>query len=194
MCCRYWIGPDMVEQIQELLQNIAYPTGKCITRKDIRPSETAPVIHEENGRFRISETRWGFPSFGKNSLIINARAESVLDKKLFYNGIHYHRAAIPALGFYEWSQNKEKNLFYRGDSSVIYMAGIMDCLAQETRFVILTTQANESMRYVHDRMPLVLENHQVEDWIHNERATQQLLKHTPVILERQAEFEQMRLF
>lgn len=104
------------------------------------------------------------------------------------------RAVIPASGFYEWNRNKEKNLFFRRDSSVIYMAGFMDYFNQESRFVILTTQANETMFCVHDRMPLILEHDQIEDWICDETAVNQLLKQQSVSLERQTEYEQMTLF
>lgn len=194
MCCRYWIGPDMMEEIRRLLMRIDNTANKYTSTTDIRPSEKAPIIYDNNGTIKMSETRWGYPSFGNGGLVINARAESVWNRKLFHNGIHYHRAVIPASGFYEWNRNKEKNLFFRKDSSVIYMAGFMDYFNQESRFVILTTQANETMFCVHDRMPLILEHDQIEDWICDETAVNQLLKQQSVRLERQTEYEQMTLF
>ena len=59
-------------------------------------------------------------------LVINARVETVLDKPSFQNGILYHRLLIPAGGFYEWNSLKEKSIFTRLDSSVLYMAGFCD--------------------------------------------------------------------
>ena len=54
------------------------------------------------------------------------KVETVLDKPSFQNGILYHRLLIPAGGFYEWNSLKEKSIFTRLDSSVLYMAGFCD--------------------------------------------------------------------
>ena len=63
----------------------------------------------------------------------------------------------------------------------------------EHRFVILTTAANASMEPVHDRMPLILEENQIKDWICENSKTEELLKKTPPLLEREGEYEQMKL-
>ena len=60
--------------------------------------------------------------------------------------------------------------------------------------MVLTTAANESMKPVHDRMPLLLEQDEIESWIFEEQQTADLLKKTPALLERRADFEQMSLF
>lgn len=116
-----------------------------------------------------------------------------MDKPAFYNGIRYHRVIIPANGFYEWNSWKEKNTFTRFDSSVLFMAGFCDYLENERRFVILTTKANDSMKQIHDRMPLVLEREQLNDWF-DDKKVNELLCQTPVLLKREAEYEQQSLF
>ena len=136
----------------------------CFAR-DIRPTEWAPVLTWSENGIRLSSQRWGYPGIRNTGVIINARAESVRDKKIFENGIRYHRAVIPASHFYEWNTNKEKSTFRRSDGKVLYMAGFFDMLENEERFVILTTQANKSMQNVHDRMPLILEKDQIELWL-----------------------------
>ena len=83
--------------------------------------------------------------------------------------------------------------FNRSDASVLYLAGFCDWFDNERRFVILTTAANESMIKVHDRMPLILEKEQMEDWFDNEKM-QVILRQEPVMLKRQAEYEQLSLF
>ena len=100
---------------------------------------------------------------------------------------------IPASGFYEWNRLREKNTFTRSNASVLYLAGFCDWFDNERRFVILTTAANESMIKVHDRMPLILEKEQLEDWFDNEKM-QVILRQGPVMLKRQAEYEQLSLF
>ncbi|OUP63295.1 hypothetical protein B5F13_10935 [Drancourtella sp. An177] len=165
----------------------------CFAR-DIRPTEWAPVLTWSENGIRLSSQRWGYPGIRNTGVIINARAESVRDKKIFENGIRYHRAVIPASHFYEWNTNKEKSTFRRSDGKVLYMAGFFDMLENEERFVILTTQANKSMQNVHDRMPLILEKDQIELWLRNGKAIDEILRQIPAELKRHAEYEQMMLF
>ena len=155
MCSRYYIDLDMMEEISRVVQNI---DGRIrLTQGDIRPTDVAPVIGQSEHRLELGMCRWGYPlSKGKNP-VINARVETVMDKPSFQNGILYHRLLIPAGGFYEWNSLKEKSTFTRPDSSVLYMAGFCDWFENERRFVILTTTANNSMKKIHDRMPLILE-------------------------------------
>ena len=191
MCSRYYVDPDMMEEIIKVVQKIDQKIHP--TRKDIRPTDFAPVIGQSEYGLELSMCRWGYPlSKGKN-LVINARVENVMDKPSFQNGILYHRLLIPAEGFYEWNNQKEKSTFSRSDSSVLYMAGFCDWFENERRFVILTTAANDSMKKIHDRMPLILEKEQIADWFDNSKMSA-LLYQTPALLNRQAEYEQQSLF
>ena len=101
---------------------------------------------------------------------------------------------IPAKGFWEWNKSKEKFSFERPDAQVMFMAGCYDCFDGQERFVILTTEANPSIKPVHDRMPLILERNELEDWVTDDGAAEYFLHKTPVLLEREAEYEQMSLF
>ena len=191
MCSRYYIDPDMMEEISRVVQNIDRRIR--LTQGDIRPTDVAPVIGQSEYGLELSMCRWGYPlSKGKN-LVINARVENVMDKPSFQNGILYHRLLIPADGFYEWNSQKEKSTFSRSDSSVLYMAGFCDWFKNERRFVILTTAANDSMKKTHDRMPLILEREQIADWFDNSKMSA-LLYQTPALLNRQTEYEQQSLF
>ena len=126
--------------------------------------------------------------------MINARAESVLEKPLFRQGVESRRIILPASGFYEWNAWKEKNIFRNRAGRILYMAGICDLFSEGERFVIVTTGANESMRPVHERMPLILEPDQAEDWLYDSAATEDILHSTPALLVRELPYEQMRLF
>ena len=191
MCSRYYIDPDMMDKISKVVQNT---NGRIrLTQGDIRPTDAAPVIGQSGHGLELDMCRWGYPmSKGKN-LVINARSETVLDKPSFQNGILYHRLLIPASGFYEWNSLKEKSTFTRSDSSVLYMAGFCDWFENERRFVILTTTANDSMKKIHDRMPLILEREQISDWFDNSKMPV-LLYQTSTLLNRQTEYEQQSLF
>ena len=74
------------------------------------------------------------------------------------------------------------------------MAGFYDLTDGGERFVIITTQANASVIKVHDRMPLILEKSQIKDWLSDDSAVENLLRQTPVLLDRETEYEQQTLF
>ena len=193
MCGRYYIDSDMADEIEKVVHDIDQRIRQEHFAGDIFPTNVAPIIEKSEHGLKLDVCRWGYPlSKGKN-LVINARVESVLDKPSFKNGIQYHRILIPASGFYEWNQLKEKNMFTRSDSTVMYLAGFCDWFENERRFVILTTAANESMRKVHDRMPLILEKEQLRDCFSNDKM-EAILHQKSVMLKRQAEYEQQSLF
>ena len=77
---------------------------------------------------------------------------------------------------------------------MLYMAGLYNRYQDEDRFVILTTSANESMKPIHDRMPLLLERDEISKWLFEDRLTEAFLQKTPALLERRTDFEQMSLF
>lgn len=193
MCGRYYIDSDMADEIEKVVHDIDQRIRQEHFAGDIFPTNVAPIIEKSEHGLKLDVCKWGYPlSQGKN-LVINARAESVMDKPSFRNGILYHRILIPASGFYEWNSQKEKSTFSRSDSSVLYMAGFCDWFENERRFVILTTAANDSMKKTHDRMPLILEREQIADWFDNSKMSA-LLYQTPALLNRQTEYEQQSLF
>ena len=138
---------------------------------DITPGISPIIIAKQanlavNDNFNIEMQKmfWGIPS-KEGKLIINARAESALEKPLFYDGIRNNRCVIPAVSFYEWNKDKIKVTFSKSDNSIFYLAGFYLEKEGKKHFVILTTKANESVIAVHHRMPLFFEANQVKDWI-----------------------------
>ena len=106
--------------------HIGFSPGNRGTRHDIRPSDSAWIIGRKMGsrELAVSMGRWGFLTRDQK-LMINARAESVFDRKLFREGVLHHRIAVPAAGFYEWNAEKEKNCFQR-PGGILFMAGLAD--------------------------------------------------------------------
>lgn len=194
MCGVYYIDDETVKDIESLVSAADRWIHENLPGKDIYPTNYAPVMTGQTEGLKLSRQRWGYPGIHKKGVVFNARAESVMEKQMFANGIRYHRAVIPARHFYEWSANREKNTFSRPDRKPLFLAGFFDILENEERFVILTTRANDSMRRIHDRMPLILEQEQLEDWIYNVSSAKKLLSQTPARLKRQVDFEQMTLF
>ena len=141
----------------------------------------------------MSAMFWGVTQKDKK-LVINARAESALEKPMFSDSVERRRLVIPAAGFYEWDKDKNKVTFYSKDKSPIYLAGFYQLSDNKDSFVILTTAANESMIKVHDRMPLMIEKNAVKDWIFDTDAAKEMLHMKMPLLESHQEYEQMKLF
>lgn len=198
MCGRYYVDDDTAREIEKLVRQVDEKMRRteCIHLKagDIHPSEVAPIIANDHDDLCCKWQRWGFPGFSGKQLIFNARSESALEKKMFKESVEHRRVIVPATWFYEWNRNKEKNIFYRDGQPVLYMAGLYNRYQDEDRFVILTTAANESMKPVHDRMPLLLERDEIGKWLFEDSLTKTFLQKTPALLERRADFEQMSLF
>ncbi|MCD8170488.1 MAG: SOS response-associated peptidase [Clostridiales bacterium] len=142
----------------------------------------------------IQKMRWGFKAPGGKGLVFNARSESVLEKRMFRDSVSHRRVAVPVSWFYEWNQSKEKYTFTREDGQVLFLAGSYSKYEDGDHFVILTTQANQSMAPVHSRMPLVLERDQVRDWIMDEDGFRGMLEQVPARLSKSCEYEQQTLF
>ena len=200
MCGRYYIDDDTAREIEKLVRQVdermrqAPAAGSPLQAKDIHPSEMAPVLAADGQSLCCRWQKWGFPGFHGKQLIFNARSESALEKKMFRESVEQRRVVVPAAWFYEWNKDKEKNIFYRKGQPVLFMAGLYNRYQDGDRFVILTTEANDSMRPVHDRMPLVLERDEIPKGLHADQLAGALLQKTPPLLKRRMAFEQMSLF
>lgn len=144
---RYLLG-EMAEEVEE--------------RAEIFPTNSTPLIMPGN---ELVHHRWGFVEpFAKRPLI-NARAESVLEKPTFSQSFRTARCLVPATAFFEWEKVGEEKLKRKisvSDIPIFSMAGILKTYQDEngkpyTAFSIITTDANDQMRSIHDRMPVILE-------------------------------------
>ncbi len=191
MCGRYYADDDTTREIARLVGEID-KTGT--EAGDILPSRQAAVITGLGHPLAAARMAWGFPKFDGKGLVINARAESALEKRSFRESVLHRRCVIPARGFYEWNKEKEKFTFERPDRDVLFMAGCFCPFDGQDRFVILTTAANPSVSPVHSRMPLILERDELTAWVRDDTAAARLLEKAPVMLTRKTEYEQLRLF
>lgn len=149
------------------------------SRYNVAPTTPIAIVRD-TGEARIAETAtWGFtPSWAKalddGPRPINARSETVAESRLFRRAYEQRRCLIPADGYYEWqaSSGKRKQPYYihRTDSQLMAFAGIWEAWheGQSDGIVsaaILTTPANEAMKTLHDRMPLIIERDAWDDWL-----------------------------
>lgn len=82
----------------------------------------------------------------------------------------------------------------RENQLILYMAGFYNRFQDEDRFIILTTGANASVSPVHHRMPLILEEKELEEWVYDDAFLEFALHKIPPLLERRQEYEQQSLF
>lgn len=152
-------------------------------RYNIAPTQTIPIIREENGKRRFALTRWGLiPHWAKDMKIgystINARAETVASKPVFRNAFKFRRCLIPADGFYEWqvvldSKVKQPWFIVLRDRESMAFAGLWERWqspeGEELESCsIIVTDANELMRPIHDRMPVILAPGDWDAWLEAE--------------------------
>lgn len=178
MCGRYQFTAEQSKEILQIIQEVQDKCGKdAWTPGEVRPTAKAPVLVADKRGIASELFAWGYPL--PKSLVINARAESAADKPLFRESVASMRCVVPSTGFWEWDAQKRKYLFTLPGSDALYMAGLYAIRDGAPRYCILTTAANESMKDVHDRMPLVLRRDQVKPWLNDPSATADILHMTP---------------
>jgi putative SOS response-associated peptidase YedK len=146
---------------------------------------------ERSNFLELSIFNWGLvPSWAKDKTksagMINARSETLTEKPSFKNLIARHRCVIPMQGFYEWSvissgsskPTKQAHYVSRADGEVMTVAGLWSTWIDPNRqqvdstppsilrtCTIITTDANDSLRPIHHRMPVILEKDAVAQWL-----------------------------
>lgn len=197
MCSRFVVDDLVWEEVEKLVGRL---DGAKLPKGDIFPSGRILILKkgtERGGRIEAyRQASWGYAGPGNGKLLINARAETVQEKVTFRSDFAQRRCVIPARGFYEWSAAKEKFCF-TGSAPVLYLAGIYSNDPGKECVTILTTQANASVRCVHDRMPLLIPESEILDWMEDCSRARQLLKEEPPALQRRKEdcsYEQLSLF
>lgn len=152
-------------------------------RWNVAPTDTVLGIVDRDGSRRLGSFRWGLvpfwakdPSVG--SRMINARAETIREKSAYARPFERRRCIVPADGFYEWQArpgSKAKQPFHirRPDGEPLAIAALWDSWRPErgsdegrlVSCVLITTDANEVLRPLHDRMPVLLPASAWDTWL-----------------------------
>jgi putative SOS response-associated peptidase YedK len=158
---------------------------------NIAPSQQVVVVRNrpDSGEREFALLRWGLiPSWSKDPAIgykmINARSETAPEKPSFRNAFKYRRCLVPASGFYEWQkQGKTKQPYYislrekrGGLRPVMAIAGLWERWdghspeegtegAPIESCTVLTTEANETVAPIHDRMPVIVAPENYDLWL-----------------------------
>ena len=170
--------------------------GDLKPRYNIAPGQDILAVVFEEGARRLSRFRWGLipswaddPSIGNR--MINARAETVAEKPSFRSAFDKRRCLIVADGFYEWRrEGKRKSPVYVSMKfqKPFGFAGLYETWhsseGHEIRScTIITTEANDLLRPVHDRMPVILPKEDEDEWldpaVHDKNRLRALLRPYP---------------
>ena len=161
MCGRYGLTASFKELKERYdTENDEYSFEES---EEIFPTTANTILLPNQKLYKV---KWGFtPSFAKRPLI-NARSESVLEKKTFKEPFAEKRCIVPATYFFEWQEvkgqkKKDKKRIAVKDLPIFSIAGICERYKDDNgestlTYSILTTDANDQMRTIHDRMPIIL--------------------------------------
>lgn len=170
--------------------------GDTIPRYNIAPGMYSWCIQERLGKGSIGfeSYQWGLvPGWVDNPKTaikpINARSEAAVSRPYFRAAMKWRRCVVPADGYYEWTQVAGKKLpwFIRAaGGEPMAFAGLYEIWERADgsdrmiTFAILTTDASEGIRHIHDRMPCLLRRRDITTWLDPEltdvEAVQPLLK------------------
>lgn len=154
---------------------------------NITPSQQIPVVRIIDGARSLSFMRWGLiPHWAKDEKIgyrlINARSETAFEKPAFRGAAKSRRCLIPASGFYEWrkgTSQKQPYFIKVRKSDLFAFAGLWETWKKSDdewveSCTILTTSANEMMRPIHDRMPVIIAPADYTVWMRPDTEAQNL--------------------
>jgi putative SOS response-associated peptidase YedK len=178
MCGRYTTGTEIENiRFREIMEeaNAAMKPGLRLADRpggDVYPTDIAPAVIGAGEARRAVGMRWGFRS--ARGLVINARAETALEKPMFRESALERRCLLPAAGYYEWNARKERFLFRYPNREILYLAGLYRPGEDEVfEFAILTRDAYKEAREVHARMPLIIRD--TNSWLFQKHAVPALL-------------------
>ena len=153
-------------------------------RYNIAPSQNVPVVAADRRGTRLGLLRWGFvPAWADDvsigSRMINARAESLLGKPAFKEAVVARRCLVPADGFYEWTKEGDRKVPYwihDPDREPMGLAGIWERWHRGGpelvySMAIITVDANEGIKHLHDRMPAIVPADDRQAWLDAETPT-----------------------
>jgi len=161
-------------------------------RYNIAPTQPVAIIEPKAGSSlrELKIVRWGLiPFWAKDAKIgarfINARSETASDKPAFRSAFKMRRCLIPADGFYEWKKlekDRDPYLVVLASRMPFAFAGLWESWKSPDgelieSCAILTTDANELLRPIHDRMPVILSPTDYELWLNPDPKTIESLKH-----------------
>ncbi len=187
------------KEVHAFLSVLQSTTGEQLPLSyNVAPTQDSAIARlDEKGQREIVIARWGLiphwaddPAIGNR--MINARSETLASKPAFRSAYSKRRCLVPISGFYEWQKvagRKQPWYIHPNRSSIICLAGLWERWDKGGEpidsFTIITTNASDNIRNLHDRMPVILSPDEFDAWL-NPKATpdqlDQLLDPAPLTM------------
>ena len=142
---------------------------------EVFPGSMVPVLATgRSGRKAAFPMLWGYRVPGIERPVVNARSETAAEKSSFREGWAAHRCVIPASWYYEWERLHTpsgagkpgtKYAIEPKGEALTWLCGVYRMEEGFPHFVVLTREAGESVAFLHDRMPLILPEAEIDRWI-----------------------------
>lgn len=174
MCGRFNVTSDPVGQL------ILEITGRGFViepRFNIAPTEDIPVVIATDDGWDVREMRWWLVPYWSDGpstkyAMFNAKSETLDKSRAFRDPFARRRCVIPASGYYEWQKEGDRKLplyMTPEDGGAFAFAGLWDRWRRDDQVIesctIITTAATESMRPIHNRMPVQLSREEIAKWV-----------------------------
>jgi putative SOS response-associated peptidase YedK len=182
MCGRFAVisVPEAVRALFGYAETPNFPP-----RYNIAPTQPIAIVRLTEGRRQFALVRWGFiPSWVKDpravSLMFNARSETAAEKPAYRSAMKRRRCLVPADGFYEWQRDgdrKRPHWVHPRKGGPIAFAGLWEAWIgpngeELETAAIVTTAANDTLKPLHDRMPVVIQPDAFDLWLDPNADTQ----------------------
>lgn len=192
MCGRFTLKTPPIEWNQLLLPLVDSPLlqSDWQPRYNIAPTQNILAVYSNKEENRaLGNFRWGLVPFWSKDLaignrMINARSETIHEKRSFSGALKKRRCMIIADGYYEWQKlsggKKQPCWISPSSGGVVLLAGLWEknsqaCEETIQSCTIITTAANTQLASIHDRMPVALEGPAVERWMSSDLETEEAL-------------------
>ncbi|OCT13872.1 hypothetical protein A8709_20075 [Paenibacillus pectinilyticus] len=187
MCGRYTITVTLEELMLRYDMYDNY-MPRYSPKYNVAPGQQVMAIVHDGQRNKLGELRWGLiPEWAKDAKVgyqmLNARSETLSDKPAFRKPFERKRCLIPADSFYDWKgtgKHKQPMRIMLRSKELFSMAGLYDTWTSPegeriSTCTVITTESNELMRDIHERMPVILPREKETAWLdRNNRNMEQL--------------------
>lgn len=176
MCGRKTLTRDMQSIIEELAIEDWQDPDSYFPSYNITPTQSSPILIHDQGR-TVKFMRWGLiPGWARDesigSRLINARAETILEKPSFQNLVPKQRCVVITDGYYEWKKGHGKSIPHyirHPEKKLLPMAGLWDRWKHPNgesifSYTVVTTTPAENIAHIHHRMPVILDPGHIDIW------------------------------
>ena len=180
MCGRKTLTKDLRSIIEELAIDEWENPKDYSPNYNIAPGQRSPIVIQEDQRI-VKLMRWGLvPFWSKDESIgykmINARSETLTEKPAYQGLISKHRCVVIADGYYEWKREGKRKIPYYIFSKgrgLLPMAGLWSSWTgpegdTQNTYTVITTEARTTVRTIHHRMPVILNEDTYQNWLNTE--------------------------